>query len=171
MKLNADLNTKKLVMAAAFAALICAATFAIKIPSPIGGYINMGDCFVLLGAWVLSRKLGVAAAAIGSGVADLISGALVFAPATFVIKGLMALTANLVFHALNKRMKKSLSVLISGALAEGVMVLGYFVFEIFIYGLKASLPVIPFNSVQGVVCLAAAAALYGTLGVKLTAGK
>ena len=30
------------------AALTCVATMVIKIPSPLNGYINLGDCIVLL---------------------------------------------------------------------------------------------------------------------------
>ena len=42
-------NLKKLVLAAMFAALSCVATMVIQIPSPMSGYVNLGDCFVLLG--------------------------------------------------------------------------------------------------------------------------
>ena len=41
-------NLKKLVLAAMFAALSCVATMVIQIPSPMSGYVNLGDCFVLL---------------------------------------------------------------------------------------------------------------------------
>ena len=41
-------KTQSMVMAAMLAALTCAATMVIKIPSPLHGYINLGDCIVLL---------------------------------------------------------------------------------------------------------------------------
>ena len=38
----------KLITAALFMALICVATYIVRIPMPAtGGYINLGDCFVL----------------------------------------------------------------------------------------------------------------------------
>ena len=40
-------KTKKIVMAALMAALACVATMIIKIPSPLKGYLNLGDCIVL----------------------------------------------------------------------------------------------------------------------------
>ena len=48
----------KLVFAAMFAALICVATMVIQIPSPMNGYVNFGDCFILVAAWVLGPVYG-----------------------------------------------------------------------------------------------------------------
>ena len=36
-------RTRLMVMAAVFAALACVATMVIKVPSPTGGYMNLGD--------------------------------------------------------------------------------------------------------------------------------
>ena len=47
-------TTKKIVIAALLAALTCVATMVIKIPSPLQGYLNLGDCIVLLAGWMLS---------------------------------------------------------------------------------------------------------------------
>ena len=44
---------RKLVLAALFAALCTVMTLVIQIPSPMQGYVNLGDCAVLLSAWVL----------------------------------------------------------------------------------------------------------------------
>ena len=48
-----DQKLKKLVMAALFAALTTVMTMVIRIPSPMSGYVNLGDCAVLLSAWIL----------------------------------------------------------------------------------------------------------------------
>ena len=42
-------RTRMMVMTAVFAALACVATMVIKVPSPTGGYMNLGDTVVLLG--------------------------------------------------------------------------------------------------------------------------
>ena len=86
-------KTKKLVMTALMAALTCIATMIIVIPSPLKGYINLGDCLVLTSGWILSPAYGFFAAGLGSALADVLSGYVIYAPATFVIKGLMALIA------------------------------------------------------------------------------
>ncbi len=53
------MKTKKLVIAAVFAALVCVATFAVRIPAGLsGGYVNMGDAVVLLSGYLLGPVLG-----------------------------------------------------------------------------------------------------------------
>ena len=154
-------KTKKLVLAALFTALACVATMIIKIPSPLKGYLNLGDCIVLLAGWLLSPVYGILAAGLGSALADLFSGYLVYAPATFLIKGLMALIAHYGFRLLHKKLSALPSEIISGVAAEMMMVLGYFVFEGFLYGFLPSAVNIPANGVQGVAGL-----LIGTVLLK-----
>ena len=143
-------KTKKLVMASLLAALCCVATMIIKIPSPLKGYLNLGDCVVLLSGWLLSPAYGFAAAGIGSALADVFSGYVTYAPATFIIKGLMALIAYFGFKILQNKIGNLPSRIISGIVAEAIMVLGYFVFEGFLYGFIPSIVNIPANAVQGV---------------------
>lgn len=148
MKMNT--KTKKLVIAALMAALTCVATMIIKIPSPLKGYLNLGDCIVLVSGWMLSPVYGFLAAGIGSALADVISGYITYAPATFIIKGMMAVIAFYVFRILHKKFGNLSSRIMSGIVAEVVMVLGYFVFEGFLYGFIPSAVNIPANGVQGI---------------------
>ena len=85
-------------VAAMLAALACVATMIIKIPTPLKGYVNLGDCVVLLCGSILSPAYAFLAAGIGSGLADVLSGYLVYAPATFAIKGAMALVIVALFR-------------------------------------------------------------------------
>ena len=155
-------STQKIVIAALLAALTCVATMIIKIPSPLKGYLNLGDCVVLLSGWMLSPVYAFLAAGLGSALADLFSGYVVYAPITFVIKGLMALIAFYGFKLLNKRLGDVLSRIISGISAEITMILGYYLFEGFLYGFIPSAVNIPANAVQGV-----AGHVLGVLLIKL----
>ena len=146
-------RTKQIVMAALMAALACVTTMIIKIPSPLKGYLNLGDCIVLVAGWMLSPSYGFLAAGFGSALADIFSGYVTYAPATFVIKGLMALIAFYVFKLLHNKAGNLLSRIIGGVLAEVMMILGYFVLEGLIYGFVPSLVNIPANGVQGVAGL------------------
>ena len=146
-------TTRKLVFAAMLAALTCVATMIIKIPSPLKGYLNLGDCVVLISGWMLSPVYGFLAAGLGSALADLFSGYLAYAPATFVIKGLMALVAFYGFKLLQNNIGNIPSRIVTGIIAEVVMVLGYYVFEGFLYGFGPSIINIPANCVQGVTGL------------------
>lgn len=147
------MKTKNLIMAALIAALACITTMIIKVPSPLKGYVNLGDCIVLVAGWIFSPTYGFMAAAIGSAMADVFSGYVLYAPATFVIKGLMALTACYGYKLCSKKLGDLISRIISGVMAEILMVLGYYIFEGFLYGFIPSLVNIPANGVQGVAGL------------------
>lgn len=155
-------TTQRIVMAALLAALTCVATMIIKIPSPLKGYLNLGDCVVLLAGWMLSPTYGFIAAGLGSALADTFSGYVTYTPATFVIKGLMALIAFYGFKLLHSKLGNISSRIISGIVAEVVMVAGYFIFEGFLYGFGPSLVNIPANVIQGIAGL-----IIGTILVKV----
>lgn len=148
-------------MTALLASLTCVATMIIKIPSPLHGYLNLGDAIVLLAGWMFSPLYAFLSAAIGSALADMFSGYFIYAPATFVIKGLMALVAYYGFKALRKTIGDLPSRIVSSIAAEVLMVLGYFVFEGFLYGFAPSVVNIPANGVQG-----AAGIIIGILLIK-----
>lgn len=148
-----NLKLLKLVFAAMFAALICVATMIIQIPSPMNGYVNFGDCFILVAAWVLGPVYGFAAGGIGSALADLFSGYAHYVPGTFIIKGLIAVAAALIAQwFIKKSPKLRLVGYISGAfVGELIMVAGYFGYAALLlgkgFGAWAS---VPGNIVQGV---------------------
>ena len=138
---------RTLILAAMFAALTCVATMIIHIPSPIGGYFNLGDCMVLLSAFVLGPVWGTAAGGIGSMLVDLLGGYGHYAPGTLIIKGCMALVAALIVKAMKE---SKASYVISAVVSEVIMVLGYFGYASLLlgkgWGAAAS---IPGNLVQG----------------------
>lgn len=146
-------KTQKLVTASLFAALACVTTIIIKIPSPLKGYLNLGDCIVLITGWTLSPSYAFLSSGLGSALADIFSGYVIYAPATFIIKGAMALIARKGFYLLQKKSSVLSGRIISGFIAELVMILGYFIFEGILYGFFTASINIPANAIQGVVCL------------------
>lgn len=155
--MNQDLSIRKLVTAALLAALICAATFAIAIPTPGGGYVNPGDAVILFGSWLLGPLWGAAAAGIGSGLADVLAGYAIYAPGTLLIKALMGLVAGLLMrhHADNFKW-----IVVISILTEVIMILGYFLYESLILGIgSGAFAAIPGNCVQGVFAAIAGPAL------------
>lgn len=140
-------DLKKLVTAAALAALTCIATMVIPIPSPTGGYIHPGDAFVLLSGIILGPIYGSLAAGIGSMFADILLGYTQFAVATLIIKGLAALIGGLAYKHV-----KIKPVVIAGILGGIVVTLGYLIFESFIMGngLAATIVGVPSNIVQNI---------------------
>lgn len=88
---NVSNSLKLLVMSALFAAIITFTTWLFHIPiGTNGGYIHFGDAFIFIAASMLPTPYACAAAAIGGGLADLLSGAAVWMPATIIIKASIA---------------------------------------------------------------------------------
>lgn len=148
-------TTLKLVLSALFAALTCVATMVIQIPSPMQGYVHLGDGLVLISGIILGPLYGGAAAGIGSMLADLLSGYAHYAPGTFVIKALAALAAGLIYHQLIKRKlpaKNIVSVTLAGIGGGMIVTIGYFFFASFLLGKGlAAAASIPGNIVQNIL--------------------
>ena len=146
----------RLVVTSVLTAFVCAATMVIKIPTPNGGYVNIGDAMVLLSAWVLGPAYGFFAAGVGSALADLFAGYGTYVAGTLVIKGCMAVVA-----ALLVRKGGLVFAVVGGVLAEIIMVGGYFLYESTLlgYGMAAAASV-PGNLVQGTVSLVLGVLLY-----------
>ena len=160
------ISTKKLVVCALLMALTTVATLVIQIPiTVVGGYINLGDVFVILGSLMLGPIYGGISAGVGSMIADLISGYAIYAPATLIIKGLMAVVVSLIHIGLKKFIKPTIPcAIIGGLVAEILMVLGYFFYESVVlgFGLTASASML-FNLIQGGVGLALGVFIYSAL--------
>ena len=161
-----DSKIRKLVLSALMAALCTVMTMVIQVPSPMQGYVNLGDCAVLISAWMLGPLYGGAAAGIGSALADLLSGYAHYVPGTFAIKFLMAAAAALILRAMTKKAPSAMLAgqVAGGVAAEVIMVLGYFAYASLWLGKGlAAAASIPGNIVQGVFGLVAATVVYTVL--------
>lgn len=146
-------KTKKIILSALFAAMCFIGTYIIQVPIPAtGGYINLGDGFVLVSGWLLGPVYGSLAAGIGSALADLIAGYPIYIPATFLIKAFVALIAHYFFKFCSKIIKKYniVSRIISSIIAEIAMIGGYFLYETVLYGVGGALGAVLGNSIQAV---------------------
>ncbi|MGN1367377.1 MAG: ECF transporter S component [Aristaeellaceae bacterium] len=140
-----NLSVKKLCLAGVLAALVFVMTYVPKVPVPVtGGYVHLGDGAIFLAALLLG-PLGIPAAAIGSGLSDLLGGYMVYVIPTVMIKGLVALVAWKVWKE-----GSWLRAVIAFVAAEVVMVLGYFAFEAVMYGAAAAWAAVGPNCIQGV---------------------
>lgn len=149
-------STFRIVITALFAALVCVATMFIRIPSPTGGYLNLGDGIVLLSAFLLGPVYGTVAAGVGSMLADLLAGYPAYAPGTLIVKALTAVTA----AAICRKHQGRGGLIVSGMCGEVLMALGYFAYSglCLSYGLGAAAE-IPGNLAQGAAGIAVAAFL------------
>ncbi len=151
-----NLSVKKLTMAGVMAALVFVMTYLPKVPVPVtGGYVHLGDGAIFLSVLLLG-PLGIPAAAIGSGLSDLLGGYMVYVLPTMLIKALVALIAW-------KGWKEGswLRAVIAFVLAEAVMVAGYFAFESLMYGMAAAWAAVGPNCIQGIAGVALGLVCHG----------
>lgn len=137
-----DEKIKRLAAHGIFTAIIALLTLFASIPLPAGSggaYVNAGDAAIFAAAFVLGPVGGAVTAAVGSALADVLHGAVVYAPATLVIKGLMGLIAGLIF-----KKSRYLAPPVSGL----VMPAGYFLFEVLLYGTGTALFGLWTNAIQ-----------------------
>lgn len=71
--------------------VVLVTTLFIRVPLPSKGYFNFGDVAVVFAGLFLGRKFGALAGGLGSALADVIGGFAIFAPLTFIAKGLEGL--------------------------------------------------------------------------------
>ncbi len=166
--MNKTEKTNKLVLTALMVCLVLLATYVIRIPSPFTqGYVHLGDTMIFLSVLLLGKKGGAVAAGLGSGLADLLGGYAVYAPWTFLIKGLMALVMGIFIEVATKKQKTNLKIgklavieIIGMVLAGIEMVIGYAIVDGVLSGnMMSGLLGIPFNIGQFTVGLVLATAL------------
>ncbi len=133
-KTTADAGLRYLTMSGVFAALITVMTaYIAHVPVGVNGtYIHFGDALIYLAATILPTPYALAAAAIGGGLADLLT-APVWAPATIVIKMLLVL----LFSNKADRIVTARNVTAS-VLAYLITGFGYFLAEYLMFGSAAS---------------------------------
>jgi len=127
---------------AVMSALVAVGTLIVRIPNPMGGYFNVGDVMIFVAALTFNPLIGGVAGGLGSAIADII-GFPVFALPTLVIKGLEGLLAGLIKNKKNVY-RDVLAVVVAGA----EMVVGYFLVELFLWGLGGALAEVPANIAQ-----------------------
>lgn len=149
-------NIRRITYAAISASIVFVITRLVVIPIGTGGaYLNFGDIAIYVAAYLLGGPIAAAAAAVGSSLSDLTTGYLVYAPATFFIKGLMGLTVGLLLR------KKTFGLFAAACILGGaIMTIGYALFETFVFGFPTALANAPFNLIQWGASVVIALILY-----------
>ncbi len=152
---------------AIFTAVVAVVTMFFIIPIPAtNGYFNLGDTMVMLAGFLLGPLGGAIAGAVGSTISDMFL-APIYAPATFIIKGLEGFIVGYIANPKKIYKKFQARDVIATAIAGTEMVLGYFIYEIILYGIAPALVEIPMNIMQAVIAIIVAIASITTLRVSL----
>ncbi len=138
-----------------FAALAAVLTMFPQIPTPTGGYVHFGDSIIYIAAAFLGPVSGAVVGAVGHAMADILTGYMVFALPTFIIKGVMG-------FVIGKILYKKINVrhLIAAAVCSLLIVtLGYFIAEAPMFGVASALSVFISSPVQWLMSVIASALL------------
>jgi uncharacterized repeat protein (TIGR04002 family) len=143
-------HLRNIVISAVFAAIILVATgYLPRFPilGGAGGYVHVGDTFIYLAASILPLPYAMLAGAVGGSLADALSGYMLWAPATFIIKALMALPFS------SKGAKFITARNAAASIGAGLIcTAGYYIYEaIFISSFTVALASAPFNLIQGLI--------------------
>ena len=142
-----DKTIKRIALGGILAAATILLTTLVSIPIPGGlGFVNLGDAGVLTAAFLLGGPWGALCGGAASVLSDLLLGYGAYAPATFLIKGGMALVFGLLYRALPNRVRVA-----AFFIASLLVPAGYFLYETILYGAVAAAPNLLFNLVQGLI--------------------
>ena len=136
-------SAARMTLTGLFAAMITLMTaYICHIPyGANGGYIHFGDALIYIAAVLLPRPYALAAAAIGGGLADLLTAPM-WAPATIIIKMLITLP----FTSQNTKILNTRNI-IAPFLALAISETGYYLAEGILFGSFLS----PLASISGSV--------------------
>lgn len=153
-------TVKYLVTTALMAAMITVMTaYICHIPTGINeGYIHFGDVLIYIAASILPAPYAMAAAAIGGGMADLLTAPM-WAPATIMIKMLLTVA----FTNKNSKIVNGRNMI---ALLAGIVITvgGYFIAEGILYGFTPALTV---SAVGNIIQSAGSACIFILFGMAL----
>lgn len=172
LKTHNKVTTKDLVETALLIALVFVATafihFQLPIPA-IGGLVHLGTAMLFTVAIVFGGKKGAIAGAVGMAIFDVSSGWALYAPCTFVVKGLMAFIAGSIANENNRNGNDVRFNILGTFLGSVFMIAGYYLYEIFLtHSLIAPAASIPGNILQTLVGIIVAVPLATVLKKSLS---
>ena len=145
-------NLKQMTLVGLGIAAVFCGTYFFIIPNQLGGYMNLGDGFILGFASIVHPLGGFLIGGVGSAVADVVSGFGLYAPFTLVIKGLEGYVVSKYSHKMNRYVCYVIGCLI--------MIGGYFLVDWFLQGSFAiAITGLPTNLMQALCGLTIAVLL------------
>ena len=131
------IKTRDLVETGLLIAMVFVSTMFINIRLPVsinGGLIHMGNVALFLSAMLFGKNKGAMAGAFGMGLFDILSGWAIWAPFTFIVRGVMGYIIGSISHMNGKAaenfMQNILAILVGGIW----MLIGYYITEVILYG-------------------------------------
>lgn len=137
----------ELTLCGVFAALVFLLTryIQVQIIPAKGGLVHLGNVPMFFAAAFFGKRVGAVCGGLGMALSDLLSQWTVYAPASFVIAGLMGF----VFAAIVRRKPTVLNLTVAVVVVLGIKLAGYYLFEVLLT-LSVTVPLasIPGNIMQ-----------------------
>jgi len=139
------LDTRSLSFLALFIAFTAVATY-LHIPGPSTSYFNLGEVAIYTIALTFGGKAGAVAGGVGSALMDIILGYSIWAPFTFVIKGLEGFIVGKIVSSKEQSgiERKIFAIAVGG----NIMIIGYALTKAFLLSWAVVLPEIGIDFAQ-----------------------
>lgn len=141
-------STIDLVLSAMFITLVFVSTLFLNIKLPIaanGGLVHLGSSMLFIIAILFGPKKGAIAGAFGMGLFDLVSGWTLWAPFTFITRGLQGYIIGKIAWSNGRQGQSTTANIIAIIVSLPFMLGGYYICETVLY----SSWIIPFASIPG----------------------
>ena len=129
-------TTLYVVLLAMMMALCCVLTVFVQIPMG-NGYVNFGDAVIFLAGSLLGPIAGAIVGGVGSALADLFSGYVIYAGFTLVVKAAEGFVCGWAYSRLFRNQKWVVRRILSMALGAACVIVGYFFTDWILYGIAA----------------------------------
>ncbi len=123
-------NIANIAITAVMTALVMLGVLLHIAPTPVGGYIHLGDILIYFTAFAFGPVVGGVAGGLGAALSDILSGYAAFSPISLIVHGLQGYVAGRIAHGTTSPARLALAIL-AGAV---IVVVGYFVGEGLFYG-------------------------------------
>jgi len=140
-------------------AIVFVLTRVIQVPTPVVGYIHLGDLGVFFSAFAFGPVVGAVAGGLGTALADLTSPYAQWAVFSLLIHGAQGWAAGW----LATRLPGARGLVAAGLAGIAIVVAGYLLAGTILVGLGAALTEIPLNLVQATTGAVVSAPLYAAV--------
>ena len=165
-------KTRTMAITAMFTALITVLTAYFQIKTVNSGYIHFGDSMIYLASCILPPPFAVFASSAGGALADILSGAAVWAVPTAIIKALNTIPFLVTVKILRKKGKDGNIITketVAMAIVSGIITIaGYWLAEGLMFGFAAATVA---GFLRGLVQPAGSAVLFYGVGMALDKAK
>jgi uncharacterized membrane protein len=138
------LDPRLLAVTAVMTAITFILTRVVQVPTPVVGYIHLGDVGVFFSAFAFGPLVGAVAGGLGTALADLTSGYAQWAIFSLLIHGAQGWAVG----GLSTRWPGVKGLLLATVVGGAIVVVGYLLAGTILMGFGAALTEIPLNIIQ-----------------------